>query len=101
MARVTDLERQRVERLAADLAPVLRAEGAVIVKVADVESVDRWRRAARRAGRLLGWSIRTGKSHDGTTVWAASDDWLLPPGEHERVAERASDRIFGRGRPTV
>jgi len=79
VARVVDLERERVERLADKLAPVLRERGAVVVDVAELESMERWRRAARRAGRLLGWRMRTGISRDGRRVWAASDDWPIPP----------------------
>ena len=56
MARVVDFERQRVEQLAVELVPVLRDRG-VVVDVERLESEDRWRRAARRARRLLGWRV--------------------------------------------
>ncbi len=95
MGRVRDLERQRVERLAAELGPVLRARGAVVIKIANVESVERWRRAARRAGRLLGWRVRTGVTDDGERVWAASDDWRLPPGADETATRVLETAIFG------
>jgi hypothetical protein len=79
VARVVDIERERVERLAADLAPELRERGVIVVDVAALEDVERWRRAARRAGRLLGWRVRTGISRDGRRVWMASDDWPVRP----------------------
>jgi hypothetical protein len=75
VGRVVDLEASRVEQLAAELVPILRDRGGVVVDVEQLDSVDRWRRAARRAGRLLGWSVRTGVSADGSRVWAGSDDW--------------------------
>jgi hypothetical protein len=78
VGRVVDLEAQRVEQLAVELAPVLPERGVVVANIADLENVDRWRRAARRAGRLLGWSVRTGVTSDGARVWAASDDWPGP-----------------------
>jgi hypothetical protein len=78
MARVADLEAARVEALAAELVPVLRDRGAIVVDVERLDSVERWRRAARRAGRLLGWHMRTGLSRDGRRVWAATDDWPVP-----------------------
>jgi hypothetical protein len=71
MGKLSDLERQRVERLAHELAPALRDRGQVRTGPRD-DDVDRWRRAARRAGRLLGAPIRTGRSADGG-AWAALD----------------------------
>lgn len=65
MAKVVDLERVRVERLAGELVPWLRERGSVLVETSGIESVERWRRAARRAGRLLGWRVRTGVSPAG------------------------------------
>jgi hypothetical protein len=61
--RVVDLEEARVERLAEEIAGQLQAYGGSILRLGtDVEDVERWRRAARRAGRQLGVSIRTGVS---------------------------------------
>ena len=57
------------------LMPVLRERGAIVVDAEQLDNVDRWRRAARRAGRLLGSQMSTGVSHDGRRVWAGSDDW--------------------------
>lgn len=69
---VIDLERVRVERLAGEIAGQLRDHGGSILRLAaDVDDVGRWRRAARRAGRQLGVSIRTGVSADRTRVWAS------------------------------
>jgi len=49
----------------------LRANGSVVRQTESLD-VKRWRRAARQAGSALGWSIRTGVSADGSTVWATS-----------------------------
>lgn len=96
MAKVVKLERQRVEALAHELAPVLRDHGYVLADLGDVEDVDRWRRAARRAGRLLGWRVRTRLSRDGRRVWAASDDWPTPPGAHQDAARRLDALLLRR-----
>ncbi len=49
MGRVRDdLERQRVERLAAELVPMLRERGEVKVETNALKSLERWRAAARR-----------------------------------------------------
>jgi len=68
---VVDLERARVEALARELVGALQraGQGVLVVDVSTVEDVDRWRRAARRAGRLLGIHVRTGLSYDGRCVW--------------------------------
>ncbi len=70
--RVVDLERVRVERLAGEIAGQLRLGGGRVLRLTDnVDDVDRWRRAARRAGRVLGMPIRTGVSLDRRKVWAS------------------------------
>lgn len=72
--RVVELERARVERLAEEIAGQLRAGyGSVLRRSDAVDDVDRWRRAARRAGRILGVPIRTGVSIDGAPVWAVDE----------------------------
>src|SRR5436853_544827 len=70
---VHDLERARVEALARELARTFRksSRGWLLADTAELEDVERWRRAARRAGRLLGIHIRTGITHDGLRVWMA------------------------------
>lgn len=61
MGDVVDLRQRRIARLAEDLARRLRAsDGRVTENVSDLAvDVETWRAAGRRAGRLLGWSIRT------------------------------------------
>ena len=59
---VPDLEDRRVARLADELATELRHRGQLLVHTDDLHDVDRWRRAARRAARRLGWHVRTGVS---------------------------------------
>ena len=72
--RVVELERVRVERLAEEIAGQLRAGyGNVLRRTDAVDDVDRWRRAARRAGRLLGVPVRTGVSFDRSRVWAIDE----------------------------
>ena len=72
--RVVDLELVRIERLAAEIAQQLAAgHGNVVRLVASIDDVDRWRRAARRAGRTLGTRFRTGVSWDGQRVWAVQE----------------------------
>ena len=89
MARPIDLVRGRRDRLAVELAARLEAAPSGFVRVeidsdgrADGVTVGEWRAAARQAGRLLGWSVRT----------SASEQFLLlhdnRPREDLTVAER-------------
>ena len=94
MGKVSELERQRVERLARELAPVLRDRGQAHIGGGD-ENVDRWRRAARRAGRLLGVPIRTGRGLDGA-AWAALDRPISDV-DLEQAGD-ALDRAFSQAR---
>lgn len=72
--RVVELERARVERLADEIAGQLVAGRGSVVRSSDaVDDVDRWRRAARRAGRILGVPVRTGVSFDRSRVWAVDE----------------------------
>ncbi len=88
MGQVVDLERRRVEALARELVPLFRERGTVAVATADVEDVERWRRAARRAGSLLGWHMRTGITEDAAMVWAGSDDFPVTDEWQRAAAER-------------
>ncbi len=65
-----DLERARVNALAREIAAAFQRSGrdVLVVETADLEDVERWRRAARRAARLLGIHVRTAISRDGTRV---------------------------------
>jgi hypothetical protein len=56
--RAVDLEHVRVDRLAQDVVIDLRATGLARVTVEEVDNSERWRRAARRAARTLGWHKR-------------------------------------------
>ena len=94
MGQVIDLERRQVEALARQLVPVLREHGSVIVDATALDNVDRWRRAARRAGRILGWHVRTGLVADGARVWAASDDFPVTDSARREAAERVGDLLF-------
>jgi hypothetical protein len=88
MARVVDLEAARVAQLAAELAGHLTAVGEVRARVADLEDVERWRRAARKAGRIAGWKVRTATSVDGSAVWAIAIDRQATQAELRDAAER-------------
>ncbi len=102
MGRVVDLERERVEALARELAPMLRERGSLMADTADLDDVERWRAAARRAGRLLGWRVRTGVVAEGTRVWASSDDFPVTDEWRREAAERvmaALDYSDGHRRP--
>jgi hypothetical protein len=85
-----DLEKAAVERLARILAPRL-AEGTVRVPLAEVHDVERWRKAARRAGRLLGHGVTTGVTED--SVWACLRG-PLARGEQAAAAEVVAGLIF-------
>jgi len=63
---VHDLERARVEVLAREIAAAFQrqANGWLAVDITELENIERWRRAARRAGRLLGVHARTGITSD-------------------------------------
>lgn len=68
-ARPIDLARRRRDRLAIELARRLKAASQGFVRAelgpdgrADGVTGDEWRAAARQAGRLLGWSVRTSAS---------------------------------------
>jgi hypothetical protein len=85
---VTDLEQVRVERLVPTIVAELRARGVALAAVSTMDDVARWRRAARLAGRQLGWHVRTGVSSE--SVWAASEDWEAPPGADRDAAVRVA-----------
>lgn len=95
MAKLVDLERVRVEDLAARLVSPFQETGHLVADVAELEDVDRWRRAVRRAGRLLGWRVRTGLNANGSKVWALSPDWPVPPGTVEAGMRRMSAMLLG------
>lgn len=73
MAKVVDIERVRVDRLADHLLPLIRdafaGPGMLKVSTADIEDVDRWRRAARACARQLAVTCSTSVSADGSFVW--------------------------------
>jgi hypothetical protein len=96
VAKVVDLERQRVEALAHELVPALRERGQALVRAGEVEDLERWRRGARRAARLLGESIRTGRTRDGG-AWAVLDRPATGL-EHERAARAAARLLHPPGR---
>jgi hypothetical protein len=91
---VIKLEERVLDSIARRLVPVLGERGIVTADVAQVDSVERWRRAARRAGRQLGLPVRTAVSTDGTMVWAVLER-PVQPGEQAEAANRVATMIFG------
>lgn len=73
-AQIVELEHVRLEHLAEEIATQLIAHNGGVTRLsAAVGDVDLWRRAARRAGRILGVSVRTGVAADGSKVWAVDE----------------------------
>ena len=99
MGRVVDLETRKVERLADEPLPVLRHRGSVVADSATLEDVDRWRRAARSAGRRLGWRIRTGVSRDGSRVWATSESYEMTDADRHRAGMKREALFRSEGWP--
>jgi len=73
-ADVADLEQVRLSKLAEEIAAQIQAgQGNVKRRASDVGDVEEWRRAARKAGRLLGVPIRTAVAPDGSAVCAVDN----------------------------
>lgn len=69
-AVVLDFCAMRLERLTEQIVAQLRQHGGAVTRRAvDVGDVALWRRAARRAGRVLNVPVRTGMALDGSKVW--------------------------------
>jgi hypothetical protein len=63
-----------LDRLAEEIAAQLVAgQGGVVRWTSEIADVDVWRKAARRAGRLLGVPVRTGVADDGSKVWVVDE----------------------------
>lgn len=96
MAKVVDIERVRVDRLAADLLPAIRdafaGPGIYKVPTAGIEDVARWRRAARACARKLGVTCSTAISVDGSLVWIVDTSRVTFPDQVR--ARRAIDALF-------
>jgi hypothetical protein len=70
----TGADESEQQRLAQEIADqIVAGHGSVVRWTAELPDVDDWRRAARRAGRLLGVRVRTGVSGDGTRVWVVDE----------------------------
>lgn len=93
VGKVVDLEERKARALADHLLPVLRDRGSLLVDAADIEDCERWRRAARIAGRRLGVRVRTGVTGGGERVWAASLDHEVSEAEM-RQAGLAMDALL-------
>ena len=91
---VINLEKWTVERLAIELQPSFEVSETLVADVAEVGNVERWRKAARLAGRNLGHPVRTMLSSDRSRVFAFLDR-PVEPGEQAEAAQRVADSIFG------
>ena len=90
---VVNLERRTVERLALELEPRLKESGTLVADVGEVQDLERWRKAARMAGRSLGQPVRTMVSSDGSTVFAFLNG-PVEPGERAEAANRVANFLF-------
>ena len=69
--------REQLEVLAKEIADQLvGGHGSVVRWTASIADVELWRKAARRAGRILSVPVRTGVSDDGDKVWAVDESQL-------------------------
>src|SRR5712692_1924229 len=91
---VINLERRAVERLARELVPRFADTRDLKAKVSEIDNVERWRKAARRAGHRLGYPVRTMLSSDGSTVYAFLER-PVRPGEQAEAANLVATMIFG------
>lgn len=87
MGRVVDL-------WVGEIVEALQGSGSV-VRSADDLDVDRWRRAARQAGRRLGSSVRTGVAADGSTVWAVLPSYEPTASERAGAVVVLGDALYG------
>lgn len=96
MAKVVDIERVRVDRLAVDLLPAIReafaGQGVLKVSTTEIEDVQRWRRAARSCARQLGVSCSTSVSADGSFAWIVDTSPVTFPDQVR--ARRSIDQLF-------
>jgi hypothetical protein len=70
----TGADESEQQRLAQEIAAqIVAGQGSVVRWTAELPDVNDWRRAARRAGRVLGVRVRTGVSDDGTKVWVVDE----------------------------
>lgn len=88
MAKVVSIDQGLVDKLALQLAAQMRGRGSLSADVADIENVDVWRKAARKAGRILGHNVRTGVS--GSRVWVVDNDYEVTDADMRRAGETMS-----------
>lgn len=85
-----ELGKRRVEQLAQQLVRLLERDGYVVRDLDDLTAdVETWRTAARRAGRILGWSVRTVVNEHAGRVWLVDNR----PARSVRLSQqKGSDR---------
>jgi hypothetical protein len=92
VGRRFSLETARVEALAAEMVTELRRSNTdrLVVDTATLDDVERWRRAARRAARVLGLRVHT-RVHDAKVVAFFYDDTPATDADFRRTALVMSD----------
>ena len=90
--QVIDLERVRVERLVPAIVADLRAGGTAFGSIEEVGDLTRWRVAARTAGKVLAWHVRTGVSAG--RAWAVAEEWEAPLDADRDAARRVGAILF-------
>ncbi len=85
-----DLTAARRHRLARVIADDLKTQTYAQAMVADIEDVDEWRAAARMAGRLVGWRVRTTVLYG--AVYVRAIDRPTPEWVRERSQRQLADR---------
>lgn len=91
MAKVVSIDQGLVDKLALRLAAELRGRGSLTRDVTEIEDVTVWRKAARKAGRILGHSVRTGVS--GSNVWVVDNDYEVTDAQMREAGETVSALI--------
>lgn len=74
-----------LERLAKEIAEeIVTGQGSVVRWTASIDDVATWRKAGRRAGRILGVPVRTGVSDDRSRVWVIDASQVMRGAEGRR-----------------
>jgi hypothetical protein len=85
-----DINDARRERLARGIAEDLETQTYAQAMVADFDDVEEWRAAARMAGRIVEWRVRTTVPYG--TVYVRAIDVPTPEWVRERSQRQLADR---------
>jgi hypothetical protein len=84
--KLINMEQWTVERLAIELQPRLEEYGTLVADVGEVQIIERWRKAARLAGRSLGHPVRTTLSPTDPRCLRFSTDHPSPVSKPKRLS---------------